>query len=110
MCDRFCPHGGRRLDDEITMKQSIFASFYKIGIIPVLEIDWADRAVPLADALRAGDLPIAEVTLRTDAALASIQNIARDVPEVIVGAGTVTTCEQADSVTRVHNFLSRLGW
>ena len=78
------------------MQQSIFDRFYKIGIIPVLEIDAADRAVPLGTALLAGDLPIAEVTLRTDAALASIQNIARDLPEVIVGAGTVMTWEQAE--------------
>ena len=77
------------------MQQSIFDRFHKIGIIPVLEIDVADRAVPLGTALLAGDLPIAEVTLRTDAALASIQNIARDLPEVIVGAGTVMTWEQA---------------
>lgn len=76
---------------------SIFDHFYKIGVIPVLEIDSAERAAPLAEALLAGGLPIAEITLRTDAALESIRVIARGVPDVIVGAGTVITWEQAEA-------------
>ncbi len=78
------------------MTQSIFDRFYKIGIIPVLEIDSSQRAGPLAEALLAGDLPIAEVTLRTEAALDSIRTIAREQPQVLVGAGTVITWEQAE--------------
>ena len=77
------------------MQHFIFDQFYKIGIIPVLEIDSAQRAKPLAEALLAGGLPMAEVTLRTDAALESIRVIARDVVDVIVGAGTVINREQA---------------
>ncbi len=77
------------------MNQSISYRFYTIGIIPVLEIDSAHRAKPLAESLLAGGLPVAEVTLRTDAALESIELIARDAPEVIVGAGTVINREQA---------------
>jgi 2-dehydro-3-deoxyphosphogluconate aldolase / (4S)-4-hydroxy-2-oxoglutarate aldolase len=77
------------------MQHSIFDTFYKIGIIPVLEIDSANRAAPLAEALLAGDLPIAEVTLRTDAAIEAIRVIAREVGETIVGAGTVINREQA---------------
>ena len=73
------------------MEQSIFDYFYKIGVIPVLEIDSALHAKPLAEALLAGGLPIAEITLRTEAALEAIRTIARDVPDVIVGAGTVIT-------------------
>src|ERR1043165_5352431 len=79
------------------MKQLVFDTFYKIGIIPVLEIDFVNRAVPLAESLVAGGLPIAEVTLRTDAALDSIESIARNVPGVIVGAGTVLNREQASA-------------
>lgn len=79
------------------MKYPIFDSFYKIGIIPVLEIDSAERAAPLAESLLAGGLPVAEVTLRTDAALDSIRAVARAVPDVIVGAGTVLTWEQAEA-------------
>ena len=79
------------------MKYSIFDHFYKIGVIPVLEIDSALHAKPLAESLINGSLPIAEITLRTDAALESIGVIASDVPEVIVGAGTVINREQAQA-------------
>jgi 2-dehydro-3-deoxyphosphogluconate aldolase/(4S)-4-hydroxy-2-oxoglutarate aldolase len=77
------------------MNQSIFDRFYIIGIIPVIEIDLADRALPLAESLFAGGLPVAEITLRTDAALESIRIIARDAPHVLIGAGTVINQDQA---------------
>jgi len=57
--------------------------------LPVLVIEDVSHAVPLARALAAGGLTVLEVTLRTPVALASIEAIARDVPEVEVGAGTV---------------------
>jgi 2-dehydro-3-deoxyphosphogluconate aldolase/(4S)-4-hydroxy-2-oxoglutarate aldolase len=79
------------------MKHSIFDDFHQVGIIPVLEIDSVDRAAPVAEALRTGGLPIAEVTLRTEAALGAIAAIARDVTDVIVGAGTVLNREQAQA-------------
>jgi len=79
------------------MNNSIFDSFHKIGVIPVLEIDSVERAKPLVESLLAGDLPVAEITLRTDAALESIHILARDVPEVIVGAGTVINRGQAEA-------------
>lgn len=77
------------------MPYSIFDSFYQIGVIPVLEIDSVDRAVPLAESLLIGGLPIAEVTLRTEAALESIRLIGHGKTGVLVGAGTVLTREQA---------------
>jgi 2-dehydro-3-deoxyphosphogluconate aldolase/(4S)-4-hydroxy-2-oxoglutarate aldolase len=79
------------------MTSSLFNRFYEIGVIPVLEIDSAQRANPLAEALLAGGLPVAEVTLRTDAALESIRVIAREATDVIVGAGTVINREQAQA-------------
>ena len=79
------------------MTNSILDQFHKIGIIPVLEIDSAQRAGPLAESLLAGGLPVAEVTLRTEAALKSIRAIARDVTDVIVGAGTVINRDQAEA-------------
>ena len=79
------------------MNDSIFNSFYKIGIIPVIEIDSTQHARPLAESLLAGGLPVAEVTLRTGAALESIRIMAREVREVIVGAGTVINREQAEA-------------
>jgi 2-dehydro-3-deoxyphosphogluconate aldolase / (4S)-4-hydroxy-2-oxoglutarate aldolase len=79
------------------MHRSIFVDFYTIGVIPVLEIESVQRAKPLAEALLAGELPIAEITLRTDAALESIRVIAREVPDVLVGAGTVINRDQAEA-------------
>ena len=51
------------------MHSVIFERFHQIGVIPVLEIESAQRARPLAESLLAGGLPVAEVTLRTEAAL-----------------------------------------
>lgn len=58
-------------------------------VIPILTIENAEHAVPLARALAQGGLDVMEVTLRTPAALAAIASIAAEVPEVVVGAGTV---------------------
>lgn len=79
------------------MQHIIFEDFYKIGVIPVLEIDAVERAKPLAEALLAGGLPVAEVTLRTDAVLESIRTITRELPDVLVGAGTVLNRNQAEA-------------
>ena len=77
------------------MTQPIFDRFYSIGIVPVIEIDSTQRARQLAESLVMGGLPVVEVTLRTDAALESIRIMAREVRDVIVGAGTVINREQA---------------
>ncbi len=74
----------------------ILQKIYEIGIIPVIAINDADKAVPLARALVAGGLPAAEVTFRTDAAEEAIRRIATEVPEMLVGAGTVLTKDQVD--------------
>lgn len=65
------------------------------GIVPVVKIDDAKDAVALARALLEGGLPVAEITFRTAAAEEAIKNISREVPELLVGAGTVLTIEQA---------------
>ncbi len=64
-------------------------------VIPVIVIDSVDDAVPLARALVEGGVRVLEVTLRTPAALACIEAMARAVPEAIVGAGTVRTAADA---------------
>lgn len=74
----------------------ISEQIFKIGIIPVIAIDDADKAVPLACALVKGGLPAAEVTFRTAAAEEAIHRIVAEVPDMLVGAGTVLTKEQAD--------------
>ncbi|MFI3230905.1 MAG: bifunctional 4-hydroxy-2-oxoglutarate aldolase/2-dehydro-3-deoxy-phosphogluconate aldolase [bacterium] len=67
-----------------------------IGIVPVIKIDDVEKAVPLAKALVAGGIPCAEVTFRTEQAEEAIKRMAQEVPEMLVGAGTVLTEEQAD--------------
>lgn len=68
-------------------------------VIPVLTIRDAATAVPLARALVAGGLPVIEVTLRTPVALDAIRAIARDVPDAVVGAGTITRVEDIQAAT-----------
>ena len=67
-----------------------------VGLIPVIKLDSPDQALPLGRALLAGDLPVAEVTFRTDAAEESIKILSTELPDLLVGAGTVLTVEQAD--------------
>lgn len=66
----------------------------KIGLVPVVKIDDAKDAVPLGKALVEGGLPIAEITFRTAAAAESIKKIKAELPEMLVGAGTVLTIDQ----------------
>jgi 2-dehydro-3-deoxyphosphogluconate aldolase/(4S)-4-hydroxy-2-oxoglutarate aldolase len=65
------------------------ALFRGVAVVPVLTIDREDDALPLARALFDGGLRLIEVTLRTPAALAAIAAIARELPQIVVGAGTV---------------------
>jgi len=60
-------------------------------VVPVVVLDDLDHAVPLARALVAGGLPVIELTLRTPVALEAIDLIAAEVPQIRVGAGTVTS-------------------
>lgn len=64
------------------------------GVVPVIVIEREEQAVPLARALVKGGLSVLEVTFRTEAAAAAIAAIRRDVPEAVVGAGTLLTVDQ----------------
>ncbi|MEU6471949.1 bifunctional 4-hydroxy-2-oxoglutarate aldolase/2-dehydro-3-deoxy-phosphogluconate aldolase [Streptomyces massasporeus] len=80
-------------------------------VVPVVVIEDAADAVPLARALVAGGLPAIEVTLRTPAALEAIREIAREVPGAVVGAGTVIRPAQvAEAVAAGSRFLVSPGW
>ncbi|GAB54787.1 2-dehydro-3-deoxyphosphogluconate aldolase [Glaciecola punicea ACAM 611] len=68
-------------------------------IVPVLVVEKLEDALPIARALLAGGINVLEVTLRTKAALAVIEAIAKELPEAYVGAGTVTNEEQLRAVT-----------
>ncbi|WP_431878954.1 bifunctional 4-hydroxy-2-oxoglutarate aldolase/2-dehydro-3-deoxy-phosphogluconate aldolase [Amycolatopsis sacchari] len=70
---------------------SVLADLGALRVVPVVEIEDADAAVPLARALVAGGLPVMEVTYRTSAARAAIERVAAEVPELLVGAGTLLT-------------------
>lgn len=71
-----------------------------IGIIPVIQINDAEKAVPLALALKKGGLPAAEVTFRTDAAEEAIRRIKVEVPDVCVCAGTVLNVKTAERAVK----------
>ena len=76
------------------------------GIVPVVVLQDAAKAEPLAEALCKGGLACAEVTFRTDAAEESIRIMSETFPERLVGAGTVLTTEQADrAVKAVAKFI-----
>ena len=66
------------------------------GIVPVIKVEDAADAVPLCKALSDGGLPVAEITFRSDAAEEAIRRVHEELPEVILGAGTVLTKEQVD--------------
>jgi 2-dehydro-3-deoxyphosphogluconate aldolase/(4S)-4-hydroxy-2-oxoglutarate aldolase len=74
----------------------ILAALGRIGIVPVIKIDDAEKAVPLAKALEAGGIPCAEITFRTAEGETAIRRINEAVPQVLLGAGTVLTTEQVD--------------
>ncbi len=67
-----------------------------LRVLPVIKIRRAESAEALAAALIAGGLPAAEITFRTDAAEESIRRMAKAYPEMLIGAGTVLTPDQAD--------------
>lgn len=68
-------------------------------VVPVLVIEKVEDALPIARALMDGGITVLEVTLRTQAALAVIETIAKEIPEAYIGAGTVTNREQLKAVT-----------
>ena len=82
-------------DDHARRVDDVFA---RAPVLPVLAIERIDDAVPLARTLAEAGLPVLEVTLRTDCALEAIARIARELPDAVVGAGTVLTPEDLIAV------------
>ena len=78
----------------------------RVPVVPVVVLHQAEHAVPVARALVDGGLPVVEVTLRTPAALDAIEAIATEVPEILVGAGTIVVPHQVkDAVSAGAQFL-----
>ena len=67
----------------------------RVPVIPVVVLDDVAQAVPVAEALVAGGVPVIELTLRTPAALSAIERVAAEVPDIVIGAGTVVSPDQA---------------
>ncbi|MGI6161850.1 MAG: bifunctional 4-hydroxy-2-oxoglutarate aldolase/2-dehydro-3-deoxy-phosphogluconate aldolase [Christensenellales bacterium] len=78
----------------------VIKSLSLCGIIPVIKLDDPADAIPLCTALKDGGLPVAEITFRTAAAEESIKRVSEALPDVIVGAGTVMTIDQAERAVK----------
>ena len=76
--------------------KTIEQQFHDFGVVPVVVLEDAKDALPLAEALTEGGLSCAEVTFRTEAAEESIRQMSEKYPDMLVGAGTVLTIEQVD--------------
>lgn len=76
--------------------KDIFEQLHDFGLVPVIKITKVENAVPLAKALKEGGLNCAEITFRTACAKEAIAEITKAVPDMLVGAGTILTPEQAD--------------
>lgn len=76
-------------------KEAVYERIAELRIVPVVAIESVDAAIPLADALIDGGLPVAEITFRTACAAEVIALLAKERPALLVGAGTVLTAENA---------------
>jgi len=74
----------------------MFDTLGRLGLVPVVKIERAEDAVELGRALLAGGLPCAEITFRTEAAEEAIRRIASSLPDIVLGAGTILSVDQAD--------------
>lgn len=82
-----------------------------LGIIPVIKIDDAEKAIKLAQALIRGGLPVAEITFRTNAAKESIKRIVSNFPNMLVGAGTVLCVKNVrDAINAGASFIVTPGF
>jgi len=85
---------------KLTMPEEVKKEIAKDGIIAVLEIENEQNAVPTAKALLEGGVTVIELTLRTPAALPSISLIAKEVPQIYIGIGTIIEPGQAAAVKK----------
>jgi 2-dehydro-3-deoxyphosphogluconate aldolase/(4S)-4-hydroxy-2-oxoglutarate aldolase len=82
------------MEDEFYMKD-MHERIRSIGLVPVIKIDKSEQAAPLAKALIDGGLPVAEITFRTSAGQEGIRIVRNTYPDMLVGAGTITSIESA---------------
>lgn len=77
------------------MSENVMDVLRRVRLVPVIKLERVEDALPLADALLAGGMPIAEITFGTAAAAEAIRVVSTERPKMLVGAGTVLTIEQA---------------
>ena len=77
------------MEKQFTFIETLVSQIEKYRLVPVVVLEREEDALPLAEALKEGGLPIMEVTFRTEAAAGAIRKIVSQCPEVIVGEGTV---------------------
>lgn len=82
------------------MASNVLARLGQARVLPVVELDTSEAALPLAEALMAGGLPAAEITFRSEAAADSIGILRERIPEMLVGAGTVLDIGQVELAHR----------
>jgi len=75
-------------------QNELFAKMERCGVVPVIAIESKELALPMADALVKGGLPVAEITFRTDAAADVISLLKKERPDIFLGAGTITAVDQ----------------
>lgn len=80
--------------------RNVLARLGEAGVVPVVELDGREVALPLSKALMAGGLPVAEITFRSEAAADSIQILREELPQMLVGAGTILNVDQVEMAHR----------
>jgi 2-dehydro-3-deoxyphosphogluconate aldolase / (4S)-4-hydroxy-2-oxoglutarate aldolase len=88
------------LIDDMMSPQELQETVARAGVVPVVVLDDPEKALPLADAILEGGLPVIEITFRTAAAADIVRRIAQQRPQLIVGAGTLLTLENVESARR----------
>lgn len=88
------------MEKQFTFIETLVSQIEKYRLVPVVVLEREEDALPLAEALKEGGLPIMEVTFRTEAAAGAIRKIVSQCPEVIVGAGTVLSVSQAEEAIK----------
>jgi len=100
------------MNDQSESSASMFdAALQAVPVVPVIVLQRSSDAVPVAEALIEGGIPIFEITLRTEAGLPSIEEVAKRFPEALTGAGTVLDKVQArQAIDAGSRFIVSPGW
>jgi 2-dehydro-3-deoxyphosphogluconate aldolase/(4S)-4-hydroxy-2-oxoglutarate aldolase len=100
-----------QVNDQSESALTFESAVQAVPVIPVIVLQRSADAVPVAEALIEGGIPIFEITLRTDAGLPSIEEVAKKFPDALTGAGTVLDQSQArQAIDAGSRFIVSPGW